>query len=84
MRWSCRPSSSARTRTGWYITEWDADSGLCFGLVSGFATELGYFDLTELSEVTLFKGLPAIERDLYWNRQTLAEVRKKIGANAHP
>lgn len=67
----------------WYITEWDGDSGLCFGLVDGFATELGYFDLTELSEVTLFKGLPAIERDLYWNRQTLAEVRKQIYETAH-
>ena len=68
----------------WYITEWDADEGLCFGLVDGFSTELGYFDLTELAEETLFMGVPAIERDLYWNPQTLAEVRDKIAANAHP
>ena len=34
----------------WYITEWDAESGTCFGLVEGFEVELGYFDLTELSE----------------------------------
>ena len=31
----------------WYITEWDAETGLCFGLVEGFEVELGYFDLTE-------------------------------------
>ena len=25
----------------WYITEWDAETGTCFGLVEGFETELG-------------------------------------------
>ena len=25
----------------WYITEWEAETGLCFGLVEGFETELG-------------------------------------------
>ena len=25
----------------WYITEWDAETGRCFGLVEGFETELG-------------------------------------------
>ena len=33
----------------WYITEWDPETGLCFGLVEGFETELGYFDLTDLA-----------------------------------
>ena len=28
----------------WYITEWEAETGLCFGLVEGFETELGYFE----------------------------------------
>ena len=50
----------------WYITEWDAGTGTCFGLVEGFETELGYFELTELSEVTVFGSVPAVERDLYW------------------
>ena len=27
----------------WYITEWDAETGTCFGLVEGFETEIGYF-----------------------------------------
>ena len=61
----------------WYITEWDADTGLCFGLVEGFETELGYFDLTELAEVTVFGSVPAVERDLYWEPQTLGEIRKQ-------
>ena len=42
----------------WYITEWDAETGTCFGLVEGFETELGYFDLTELAEVTVFGRRP--------------------------
>ena len=25
----------------WYVTEWEAETGLCFGLVEGFETELG-------------------------------------------
>ena len=61
----------------WYVTEWDAESGLCFGLVEGFETELGYFDLTELAEITVFGSVPAVERDLYWAPQTLGEIRRQ-------
>ena len=59
----------------WYITEWDSRTGTCFGLVEGFETELGYFELTELAEVTVFGSVPAIERDLYWKPTTLGEIR---------
>ena len=61
----------------WYITEWDSETGTCFGLVEGFETEMGYFDLTELSEVTVFGSVPAVERDLYWEPQTLGEIRSQ-------
>ena len=61
----------------WYVTEWDAATGQCFGLVEGLDTELGYFDLTELAEATVFGGVPAIERDLYWKPQTLGEIRRQ-------
>lgn len=60
----------------WYITEWDRETGLCFGLVQGFEVEVGYFDLTELSEVTVFGGVPAVERDLYWKPRTIGEIRR--------
>ena len=60
----------------WYVTEWDAESGLCFGLVEGFETELGYFSLDELAEVTVFGGVPAVERDLYWEPKALGEIRR--------
>ena len=60
----------------WYITELDAESGLCFGLVEGFESEIGYFDLTELAEATVFGGVPAVERDLYWQPKTIGEIRR--------
>ena len=50
----------------WYITELDRETGQCFGLVEGLERELGYFDLTELAETTVCGGVPAVERDLYW------------------
>ena len=59
----------------WYITEMDPVTGQCFGLVDGFEKEIGYFDLTELAETTVFGGVPAVERDLYWEPMTLGEIK---------
>ena len=61
----------------WYVTEWDPETGTCFGLVEGFESEIGYFDLTELAEATLFGSVPAVERDLYWEPKTIGEIRKQ-------
>ena len=61
----------------WYVTEWDAETGECFGLVEGFETEWGYFDLTELAEATVLGGVPAIERDLYWESKTIGEIKSE-------
>ena len=61
----------------WYVTEWDAETGLCFGLVEGLESEIGYFELTELAEATVLGGVPAIERDLYWEPKTIGEIRRE-------
>ena len=61
----------------WYITEYDPETGTCFGLVEGFEVELGYFSLDDLAEVTVFGGVPAVERDLYWQPKTIGEIRKQ-------
>ncbi len=60
----------------WFITEMDRETGQCFGLVEGFETELGYFDLSELAETTVLGGVPAVERDLYWQPMTLGEIKR--------
>ena len=52
---------SPYTGWNWYITEWDPKTRLCFGLVEGFETEIGYFHLTELSEVTVLGSVPALD-----------------------
>ena len=59
----------------WFITEMDPETGQCFGLVEGFERELGYFDLTELAEATVFGDVPAVERDLYWEPKTIGEIK---------
>ncbi len=59
----------------WYATEFDGED-IFFGLVSGFAVELGYFSLSELQSVHGPLGLP-IERDLYYVPKTLKELMKK-------
>ena len=33
--------------------------------------------ITELAEVTVFGSVPAVERDLYWEPQTLGEIRRQ-------
>ena len=60
----------------WYITEWDAETGTCFGLIEGHDTELGFFDLTELAEAKVFGRVPPVERDLHWEPMILGEIRK--------
>jgi len=58
----------------WYATEFDGED-IFFGLVVGLETELGYFSLKELSEVTGLGGLK-IERDLYFTPKPLSELKK--------
>ena len=61
----------------WFITEMDAETGQCFGLVEGLEREIGYFDLTELAETTVLGGVPAVERDLYWEPRTIGEIKRE-------
>ena len=58
----------------WYPTEFDGED-LFFGLASGFDVELGYFSVNELERVRGPLGL-AVERDLYFEPQTLRELQR--------
>ena len=73
---------SPYTSWTWYIAEWEAETGLCFGLVEGFETEWGYFGLTELAEAKVFRGVPAIERDLYWEPKSIGEITRELSGMA--
>lgn len=59
----------------WYASEFDGKDTF-FGLVIGLETELGYFCLSELSQVHGPLGLP-IERDLYFVPKTLRELQQR-------
>lgn len=62
----------------WFITEVSqSDGDTCFGLVVGLEVELGYFSLSELSQVRGVMGLP-VERDLYFTPKPLSEVQKEV------
>lgn len=69
----------------WYATEGEPvldDFGAeidfqLFGLVHGLEKELGYFNLSELEQARGPLGLP-IERDLYWQPKTLAEIAPEM------
>jgi Protein of unknown function (DUF2958) len=58
----------------WYAIEFDGQD-LFFGYVIGIEPELGYFTLTELSEVRGAFRLP-VERDLWFSPMRLSEVKK--------
>jgi hypothetical protein len=60
----------------WWGLEFDGEDTF-FGLVEGHVKELGYFSLSELENVRGPLGLP-IERDLYWQPKTLAEIAPEL------
>lgn len=59
----------------WYVTEYDKNDRLAFGLVDGHEKELGYFSIAELEEVRGPLGLP-IERDLGFKETTLENIMR--------
>lgn len=61
----------------WYATEFDGED-IFFGLVVGFATELGYFSLKELEEVKVFGNVPAVERDLSFEPTPLDQIIEEL------
>src|SRR4051794_29497038 len=58
----------------WFLTEFDPNDRLCFGLVHGHEREFGYFSLDELESVTGPLGLP-IERDLFWQPKPVSQCQ---------
>jgi len=61
----------------WYVTELSIDDNMAFGyIVSPFCSgELGYFSLTEISEVKGSLGI-GVERDLSFKPTKLSEVKR--------
>jgi hypothetical protein len=72
----------------WYVTEYDSVTGNAFGLVEGFETELGYFNVDELAAIKVpvtirlggrgISGTVTVERDRSFTPRTLGVVRAEI------
>lgn len=65
----------------WYAVEFDGEDTF-FGLVDGFEMEYGYFSYSELEAVTVFGGVPAVERDCHWSPRPVKEIEKEILSRA--
>ena len=66
----------------WYVTEYDPDERMAFGLVDGHDRELGYFSIEELEQIKGPLGLK-IERDLHFTPQPLSQVQNKHQQRFH-
>jgi hypothetical protein len=60
----------------WYVLEFDGRD-IFFGYVDGLQPELGYFTLSELTDIRGPMGMK-IERDIYWDEKPLSEVEKDV------
>jgi hypothetical protein len=65
----------------WYAIEFDGVDTF-WGLVDGFEMEYGYFSYSELEAVSVFGGVPAVERDCYWSPRPAKEIEAEILSRA--
>ena len=65
----------------WYAIEFDGVDTF-WGLVDGFEMEYGYFSYSELEAVTVFGGVPAVERDCHWSPRPVKEIEAQILSRA--
>lgn len=67
---------SAFGRMTLYVTEFDGEDLLFGYMISPLGPdcdEWGYSSLSEWAEATVFGGVPAVERDCYWDPKPVAE-----------
>src|SRR6188508_2567796 len=75
--WTWYPSEGSYVdENGYFDTDKEKVDYLFFGLVIGLEIELGYFSLSDLISVGSDARLP-IERDLYYQPQTLGDLQKR-------
>jgi len=59
----------------WYLMNMDPeDQDYCWGIVDGYAVEIGSFSIKELEDIKSPWGGPRIERDKYWTPRKASDV----------
>ena len=57
----------------WYLMNMDEDEDYCWGIVKGFAVEMGSFSMEELKSMQ-----PRIQRDLYFEPMKAKDVWEQL------
>lgn len=60
----------------WYGLEYDKDEKTVYGFVHGYVDEFGYFSINEFESLNAV-GFDVVERDLYWDPITVAELKQQ-------
>ena len=63
----------------WFLMNMHKDEDYCWGIVDGFAVEMGSFSMKELQNIELPFGL-GIERDMYFEPIKASELWKELNA----
>ena len=63
----------------WFLMNMDKDEDYCWGIVKGFAVEMGSFSMKELQDIKLPFGL-GIERDVLFSSTPASELWKELNA----
>ena len=57
----------------WFLMNMDEDEDYCWGIVKGFAVEMGSFSMTELNSMQ-----PRLQRDLYFEPVKASFIWEKL------
>jgi hypothetical protein len=63
----------------WFLMNMDKDGDYCWGIVDGYAVEMGSFSMRELQSIQLPLGL-GIERDKFFEPVKASELWKELNA----
>ena len=64
----------------WYLMNMDKNEDYCWGIVDGFAVEMGSWQMSELQKVKIKPFGLGIERDLYFEPVKASELWKELNA----
>ena len=62
----------------WYLMNMDKDEDYCWGIVDGFAVEMGSWLMSELQKVKFKPFGLGVERDLYFEPVKASELWKEL------
>ena len=62
----------------WFLMNMDEDEDYCWGIVKGFAVEMGSFSMAELNSMQ-----PRLQRDLYFEPMKAKDVWEQLNDGKH-